>query len=374
MMKLYTYLRHISILFFLFSSSLFAKEKNLLLPFTPPASTDYYTIASGDMTANIWSKTSHVGASCVCAPCVCAPCDIPANSNVYIAHVVTLTCDLVLGSNVNLVVESGGALIITGGGSVTGTGSFQIDAGGSVDISGDFSLSGTGDVTLNGDINIGGDLIVSGGASFCGSGNVSVTGSVVGVPDACFTGVLPIELLYFTGNINEGLVDLFWSTASEINNDYFNLFKSQDGINWINFMQIDGAGTTASTMTYSKTDNSPFLGTSYYKLKQTDFDGNFSFSNIIVIQNGFITEQEIIPFPNPTNGNEIGLEIVGFSQENMIITITDIVGKVHFTMPYNINSSRQIISLSFEDKLSGGTYFVTGSANDKVISKKIMIR
>lgn len=84
---------------------------------------------------------------------------------------------------------------------------------------------------------------------------------------------LPIELLDFTATVDRGIVDINWSTASQVNNNYFTIERSQDGYMWENLEEIKGAGNSTSTLTYNTKDPKPYLGTSYYRLSQTDYDG-----------------------------------------------------------------------------------------------------
>lgn len=94
---------------------------------------------------------------------------------------------------------------------------------------------------------------------------------------------LPIELLYFNAVPKNRVVSLIWKTASELNNDFFTVQRSQDGFTWEDVLQIDGAGTTTLHNNYSEMDMHPYSGVSYYRLKQTDFDGQFSYSNIVSV-------------------------------------------------------------------------------------------
>jgi hypothetical protein len=94
--------------------------------------------------------------------------------------------------------------------------------------------------------------------------------------------ILPIELISFTG---ESYVDynlIKWVTASEINNDYFTIERSLDGINFIILNNVDGAGTSTSIRNYSLSDYQP-NDITYYRLRQTDFNGDNKTSEIIAV-------------------------------------------------------------------------------------------
>ena len=92
---------------------------------------------------------------------------------------------------------------------------------------------------------------------------------------------LPITLISFTAFLTNNEVKLNWSTAAEINNDFFTIQKSKDESGWDDVLKIAGNGTTSTTQYYSAIDQQPYNGTSYYRLKQTDIDGKESYSPIV---------------------------------------------------------------------------------------------
>ncbi len=94
---------------------------------------------------------------------------------------------------------------------------------------------------------------------------------------------LPITLLSFKANCNGKVVDIFWSTASEINNSFFTLERSTDAQNFTEIMTIPGAGNSNTVIPYHVSDDNPYNGTAYYRLKQTDFDGSYSYSSLVVV-------------------------------------------------------------------------------------------
>ena len=106
---------------------------------------------------------------------------------------------------------------------------------------------------------------------------------------AAFTSIggLPVQLISFdiiATKENENLKVLCnWATASEINNNYFSVERSKDGEHFENIGMVKGAGNTNTTILYNFTDETPLTGTSYYRLKQTDFDGKYSYSKIKAI-------------------------------------------------------------------------------------------
>lgn len=96
---------------------------------------------------------------------------------------------------------------------------------------------------------------------------------------------LPIELIEFNGH-SKGMTNyIYWATSTETNNDYFTLEKSPNAIDWNYLDRIKGGGNMNTPSLYEYTDNKPFNGVTYYRLKQTDFNGSFEFFNIIAVKN-----------------------------------------------------------------------------------------
>ncbi len=122
---------------------------------------------------------------------------------------------------------------------------------------------------------------------------------------------LPITLLDFRARLHNKVVNLEWETSSEINNDYFTLEKSTDGEDWIEFATIKGAGNSSTYKKYDSKDNNPFIGVSYYRLKQTDFNGEFEYSQLVSIRN---TDLQINIYPNPIK-DWIYIENLNFAAE-----------------------------------------------------------
>ena len=138
---------------------------------------------------------------------------------------------------------------------------------------------------------------------------------------------LPIELLTFDALLNkDDQVELSWATATEINNDFFTIEKSNDGVNFEIQGYVDGAGNSNNLLFYESLDKLPFEGVSYYRLKQTDFDGQFSYSDIKIIRREKAALNTFTVFPNPA----INHFYVKFDEEveAQSLFIIDMNGKV----------------------------------------------
>ncbi|MEQ9415300.1 MAG: T9SS type A sorting domain-containing protein, partial [Cyclobacteriaceae bacterium] len=111
---------------------------------------------------------------------------------------------------------------------------------------------------------------------------------------------LPIELLIFEAKPASDLVLINWTTASELNNDHFMVQRSRNAEEWEDVVKIKGAGTVSEQKNYQAVDPQPYQGESYYRLKQSDFDGTISFSRIERVS--FIGIPSLVVNPNPSSG------------------------------------------------------------------------
>lgn len=138
-----------------------------------------------------------------------------------------------------------------------------------------------------------------------GHSNVNLTNNPLCLP-------LPIELLSFQAFVQEEEVQLKWSTNTEINNDYFTVERSKDGVTFEKVADVKGAGNSNTILHYALTDNTPLQGKSYYRLKQTDFSGQFDYSSIIAVNLDNPFSEYIHVYPNPFI-NEVTFELLGNS-------------------------------------------------------------
>ncbi|MGQ0827453.1 MAG: T9SS type A sorting domain-containing protein [Bacteroidota bacterium] len=187
---------------------------------------------------------------------------------------------------------------------------------------------------------------------------------------------LPVKLLSFTATPHNSSVELNWTTVTEINNDFFTVERSSDGADFENIGIVDGAGNNTSVLDYSLTDDNPYKGSSYYRLKQTDFDGKYTYSDIVAVKfdntNNFIFNV----YPNPANaGNNLNLSIEGNVGEEILVVVCDMVGKESFSKIMVIQTEgKNVYAIDESKKLSPGIYIIIATSNQNVYSKKLIIK
>ena len=184
---------------------------------------------------------------------------------------------------------------------------------------------------------------------------------------------LPVDLVFFTAELEGDKVVIEWATASEINNDYFTVQRSADGDISLSSVQgfedlvnIDGGGTSNMTLYYTVIDNNPIFGTSYYRLLQTDHDGQREYFDAIRVS--YLPENQIFSiYPNPTKGDDLHLTIKTSKDQHLRIVITDVVGKKYFLQVVVLNEGENSIEIDAAGKLSPGVYNLTGTIDDNFL-------
>ena len=183
---------------------------------------------------------------------------------------------------------------------------------------------------------------------------------------------LPIELLSFIAKPIGKKIQLLWRTASELNNDYFTVERSADAVNFDQINITDGAGNSTQTIKYSVIDDSPLSGISYYRLKQTDFDGKYNYSNLVAIEIETNTDFQIL---NAFSSTENGLLDVTINCGNNCLLnfeLYDMTGKKVFSSNENVMGNNRSVSIP-TNHLSTGIYLLKVYNGEKMISKKLRL-
>ncbi|HNR20865.1 MAG TPA: T9SS type A sorting domain-containing protein [Bacteroidia bacterium] len=178
-------------------------------------------------------------------------------------------------------------------------------------------------------------------------------------------GALPIVLTYFDAEVVSNKVLIKWVVNSQTNNDYFTIEKSKDNREWRQLEIIDGAGTVNVPITYQLKDNNPFNNVSYYRLKQTDFNGDFAYSPSVKI---FIGEEDRwVVYPNPAS-------------EYLYVLANDYSSTYHF---YNVSGTEvqlkqtvtgNVVKFDLAD-LRSGFYFIEWRYKGEGVSRtKVIVR
>lgn len=183
---------------------------------------------------------------------------------------------------------------------------------------------------------------------------------------------LPIELLSFDAIKNSSKVDITWQTASEKHNDYFTVERSKDGINFEAIAIVKGSSNSNFIINYGETDFAPINGISYYRLKQTDQNGNFTYSRAVSVNYHFTTT-ELKVFPNPNNG-DFEINLVGFENKEVLIVVKDVAGKEYFSKVVLTQKEDELIAVDKAGNLPPGVYLVTASSINMLYSKRIIVR
>jgi hypothetical protein len=182
---------------------------------------------------------------------------------------------------------------------------------------------------------------------------------------------LPVTLLYFDARVEGDEVVTAWKTAQEKDNDFFTVQKTTDFETFYDVGSVLGQGTTGEEHVYSFTDISPFTGKSYYRLRQTDFDGAFTYSKPVFINYEGLTSPMLKAYPNPFNGEQLTVEIKGLKDVDAVpVQIFDAEG--HKVMDLVVEDNGPGIfkeEIIFPSVLSPGMYIIRAGKTMQMIRK-----
>lgn len=185
--------------------------------------------------------------------------------------------------------------------------------------------------------------------------------------------VLPIELLEFNVLPDNSLkqVTITWSTASEVNNEKFILERSNDGFVFYPIDSINGSKKSNVVLNYTSTDTDLHNGLYYYRLKQVDIDGSFTYSKIEAIN--LDIDFSLCIIPNPNDGKHGNLVITGIEFQNVDLFIYDLAGKIVYEKVINIDeSNHHQIPFSILE-LPIGSYIIHAVSQNETLIHKMII-
>jgi hypothetical protein len=163
-------------------------------------------------------------------------------------------------------------------------------------------------------------------------------------------------------------VELNWTTASEENNDYFTIERSEDGIDFDSIMSIPGAGNSVEQLRYSEVDNKPITSAAmYYRLKQTDFNGAYVYSRLVRVDTHELMPQDgLTMYPNPASET---LMVHNLNEGGIAVRIISNRGTPVFTN--SIVDAEMQIDVS---NIPNGIYTVEMTSSGKRKVEKLIIR
>ncbi|MEM6725683.1 MAG: T9SS type A sorting domain-containing protein, partial [Bacteroidota bacterium] len=181
---------------------------------------------------------------------------------------------------------------------------------------------------------------------------------------------LPIELISFEAEAQDNFTTyLEWETLTELNNDYFTIERSFDGRNFEAILQVEGAGNSQQTLWYEAIDPSPQIGINYYRLKQTDFDGTYSYSEIRTAKFEHDTDLGLIDvFPNPAT-SLVNIRLDESIQDGQI-QLLDSRGQLLLNQPIEQFSNQPQFQV---EQFPAGIYWVRMDTRDQTFTQKIII-
>ncbi|MBI5540251.1 MAG: T9SS type A sorting domain-containing protein [Bacteroidia bacterium] len=375
------------------------------------AATKYYSILDGGGFDGNWNANGYWSSTSGGASCGCNPGNNPGGTTeIYIRTQVNLNVsattagilDIASGKSLqtltnNLEIKTGGRLYVTGTLKVwdltfSNGSTIDVGSGGKIIVLHNFINKNNSDaVTINGTITVSGNFDNGNGGVIQGSGSITAssftgpgetfgfTNSTIPTNTTVSNGSLPIEIASFTSLVENGVVKIDWATSTEINNDFFTIERSKNGVDFEEIEKIKGQGNSNTLTNYNFIDSNPLHGNSYYRLRQTDFDGKSTLSDLISVN---LSKIEKLPltfevFPNPITKNEnSNINITAFEPETeVLVVVRNLLGQELYSKVLITDfSGNSISAIDLENNLPAGTYIIIGTSLNQTFNKYLIIK
>ncbi|OAQ38319.1 hypothetical protein A5893_16155 [Pedobacter psychrophilus] len=176
--------------------------------------------------------------------------------------------------------------------------------------------------------------------------------------------VLPIKLTSFKAVPSGNYVNVNWVTENEENNNFFTIERTLDGHNYEIVGKVNSVGNTKTSVNYDFVDDNPFGGTSYYRLKQTDFDGKYIYSELVTVKRLSGANSALNIYPNPVN-NQIIVKCDGLKEEsNVSFTAFNSTGQLIINGNGRLETLNQSLN-KLLPALKPGVYYISVKGNIK---------
>lgn len=251
--------------------------------------------------------------------------------------------------------------------------------------------TGIGEVTVNGVTvwtndgpdnramywNGAGNMVI--GNMMDASGNQSAIFDGILIDSFSAAPILPVELIEFRAHRNSQDVLLNWITASEMNNDFFELQRSEDAKSWETLINVQGSGTSKQKIEYIEHDYNAPEGELFYRLRQVDYDGKYQYSEVSYVPpktaNSEKTEVIFQTFPNPIEkGNLLNLVFENLEGKDLLLVLRDMNGRELFVKTVYVASTNQYEVIELSATIPAGKYIITATSDDSIYNSKLMVR
>jgi len=187
-------------------------------------------------------------------------------------------------------------------------------------------------------------------------------------------GTQPVELIYFDASADKNYNLISWATAKEVNNDFYAIEKSVDGVNFEVIAQVDGYGDYVGTLKYSYEDYN-LIPVAYYRLRQVDFNGDFKVFETKRVLRKEVAATSMKIYPNPSGGNNLNLMFFGSGwHSSLSVMVLDASGKTRFNQEINYNNGFNDKFLLEQLDLEPGMYIVQVNSLDKIHRSKLIVQ
>jgi hypothetical protein len=215
----------------------------------------------------------------------------------------------------------------------------------------------------------------SNGARAGGNGsiitNVVMPAGILDPRSGCITPT-PVDFIYFKAKVQAKAVYLEWATAREVNNNYYSVERSDDGQHFYEIGQVSGKGNYVGVSAYTYQDTNPVYGTSYYRIKQVDYDEKFTHTHVVSVE--YNTEEAMMSvFPNPAQEQQsLNVKVYTPVEANATLRIYTVLGHEMYNKQHHLRKGIQTLEINLAG-YTAGVYIVHLQVGHQYKTQKVKV-
>lgn len=199
----------------------------------------------------------------------------------------------------------------------------------------------------------------------------SGAGSQCDIEDYSLPSNLPVTFASLSARDLGGKVRIDWATASESGNEYFEVEHSNTLGNFVALGRLAGAGESQQLLNYGFVHDNPAVGTNYYRIKQVDFEGAFSYSGIVPVEVATVQSEQVTVFPNPAASGYFNLNVGSdWNVSSVNVSVLNAVGRRVMEWNQDVTATRQVMTTD----LAAGIYLVRVEGGKRTSTKRLIIK
>lgn len=176
----------------------------------------------------------------------------------------------------------------------------------------------------------------------------------------------------FQAVYSNGKVILSWVGVPDCCSEYYVIERSKNGVDFTEVIRVDGPKDICPYTEYFETDNQPFAGSSFYRLRMVTKQGSANYSAPVPVNLSFNAKKGL--FTTTDSNKKVKMQLKGFKNQEVLVVLMDLKGNVVMSKVQVMKDKDQLIAIDTEGKLAPGEYIVTASSKNEIFTQTVTVK